>query len=258
MRNRAGMNTSVVFGFVKFLRDIQKRERPDLLGVAFDPRGAVSAATSSPVQGEPFRDARRHPAFGALRQAGARSDVHPDPRSRGVRGRRRDRNPFAEGRRGGLRCLYGDPRQGLRTARARPLPHLQAAGRGGEHRDRRPRGHPREVRHRRPSVGARHPRAVGRRFGQHPRRAGHRRKERLQAGAGVGNGREHPRQRFENQGKTGREDRRVGRQPASGQAPDDHLPRRADPLPRGGPHGLANRISTSCAGSSPSSISRLS
>ena len=39
MRNRTGMNTSVVFGFVKFLRDIQKRERPDLLGVAFDPPG---------------------------------------------------------------------------------------------------------------------------------------------------------------------------------------------------------------------------
>ena len=39
MRNRAGMNTSVVFGFVKFLCDIQKRERPDLLGVAFDPKG---------------------------------------------------------------------------------------------------------------------------------------------------------------------------------------------------------------------------
>ena len=39
MRNRTGMNTSVVFGFVKFLRDIQKRERPDLLGVAFDPEG---------------------------------------------------------------------------------------------------------------------------------------------------------------------------------------------------------------------------
>ena len=39
MRNRNGMNTSVVFGFVKFLRDIQKREHPDLLGVAFDPPG---------------------------------------------------------------------------------------------------------------------------------------------------------------------------------------------------------------------------
>ena len=39
MRNRNGMNTSVVFGFVKFLRDIQKRERHDLLGVAFDPKG---------------------------------------------------------------------------------------------------------------------------------------------------------------------------------------------------------------------------
>ncbi len=39
MRNRAGMNTSVVFGFVKFLRDMLKREHPDLLGVAFDPKG---------------------------------------------------------------------------------------------------------------------------------------------------------------------------------------------------------------------------
>ncbi|MEG2613218.1 MAG: 5'-3' exonuclease H3TH domain-containing protein, partial [Alistipes sp.] len=39
MRNRAGLNTSVVFGFTKFLRDIQKREHPDLLGVAFDPKG---------------------------------------------------------------------------------------------------------------------------------------------------------------------------------------------------------------------------
>ncbi len=41
MRNRAGMNTSIVFGFTKFLRDIQKREKPDLLGVAFDPKGGT-------------------------------------------------------------------------------------------------------------------------------------------------------------------------------------------------------------------------
>ncbi len=39
MRNHEGMNTSVVFGFVKFMRDILKREKPDLLGVAFDPKG---------------------------------------------------------------------------------------------------------------------------------------------------------------------------------------------------------------------------
>ena len=39
MRNRAGMNTSILFGFTKFLRDIQKRENPDLLGVALDPKG---------------------------------------------------------------------------------------------------------------------------------------------------------------------------------------------------------------------------
>ena len=39
MRNRSGMNTSIVYGFTKFLRDIQKREKPDLFGVAFDPKG---------------------------------------------------------------------------------------------------------------------------------------------------------------------------------------------------------------------------
>ncbi len=39
MRNRDGMNTSAVFGFVKFLRDIIARESPAFLGVAFDPAG---------------------------------------------------------------------------------------------------------------------------------------------------------------------------------------------------------------------------
>ncbi len=39
MRNSEGMNTSVVFGFTKFLRDIITREKPDLLGVVFDPPG---------------------------------------------------------------------------------------------------------------------------------------------------------------------------------------------------------------------------
>ncbi len=48
MRNHRGMNTSVVFGFVKFLRDILKREKPDLLGVAFDPRGGCFRRTLYP------------------------------------------------------------------------------------------------------------------------------------------------------------------------------------------------------------------
>ena len=39
MRNRDGLNTSVVYGFTKFLRDILRREKPDLIGVAFDPPG---------------------------------------------------------------------------------------------------------------------------------------------------------------------------------------------------------------------------
>ena len=39
MRNRAGLNTSAVFGFAKFIRDLVVRETPRYLGVAFDPRG---------------------------------------------------------------------------------------------------------------------------------------------------------------------------------------------------------------------------
>jgi DNA polymerase-1 len=39
MRNAEGLNTSAIFGFTKFLRDIIVRERPAHLGVAFDPKG---------------------------------------------------------------------------------------------------------------------------------------------------------------------------------------------------------------------------
>lgn len=39
MRNAQGLNTSAIFGFTKFLRDIMKREQPHYLGVAFDPKG---------------------------------------------------------------------------------------------------------------------------------------------------------------------------------------------------------------------------
>lgn len=39
MRNAEGMNTSAIFGFVKYINDIIRREQPDCLGVAFDPPG---------------------------------------------------------------------------------------------------------------------------------------------------------------------------------------------------------------------------
>ena len=39
MRNAEGLNTSAIFGFTKFLREIIINERPDYLGVAFDPHG---------------------------------------------------------------------------------------------------------------------------------------------------------------------------------------------------------------------------
>ncbi|MDD3108512.1 MAG: 5'-3' exonuclease H3TH domain-containing protein, partial [Alistipes sp.] len=41
MRNAEGVNTSAIFGFVRYLREIQQREQPDYLGVAFDPGGAT-------------------------------------------------------------------------------------------------------------------------------------------------------------------------------------------------------------------------
>ena len=48
MRNHEGVNTSVVFGFTRFLRDILKRENPDLIGVAFDPAGGCFRRDISP------------------------------------------------------------------------------------------------------------------------------------------------------------------------------------------------------------------
>lgn len=39
MRAPDGNNVSAVFGFIKFINDIIKKEAPDMLGVAFDPKG---------------------------------------------------------------------------------------------------------------------------------------------------------------------------------------------------------------------------
>lgn len=39
MRNSAGLNTSAIYGFTKFINNIITRESPHYLGVAFDPRG---------------------------------------------------------------------------------------------------------------------------------------------------------------------------------------------------------------------------
>jgi DNA polymerase-1 len=41
MRNAEGMNTSAIFGFVKFLREMIRREQPHYLGVAFDSKGTT-------------------------------------------------------------------------------------------------------------------------------------------------------------------------------------------------------------------------
>ena len=41
MRNEKGMNTSAVFGFVRFVNDLIEKRRPNYLGVAFDPPGGT-------------------------------------------------------------------------------------------------------------------------------------------------------------------------------------------------------------------------
>lgn len=39
MRNSEGLNTSAIYGFTKFLNEILEKEKPEYIGVAFDPRG---------------------------------------------------------------------------------------------------------------------------------------------------------------------------------------------------------------------------
>ena len=141
----------------------------------------------------------------------------------------------------GYEVYHGDARQGLRAARARLLPASTSSG--------APRAASRSSTAR-PSAtqyGIRRPDswcATSLRCGAMPRtifpasRASARRVA-CKLVRDVGNGaKTFWRMSSKIPGQAGREDRRVGRQPAAGQAPDDHLPRRADPFPRGGPHGL--------------------
>lgn len=62
MRSPSGVNTSPVFGFLKFLRDIIRRENPHYLGVAFDSKG------------DTFRHVM-YPEYKANREA-APEDIH--------------------------------------------------------------------------------------------------------------------------------------------------------------------------------------
>lgn len=39
MRNSEGLNTSAIYGFTKFINEIINKEKPEYIGVAFDPRG---------------------------------------------------------------------------------------------------------------------------------------------------------------------------------------------------------------------------
>ncbi len=212
MRNRAGMNTSVVFGFTKFLRDIQKREHPDLLGVAFDPKGgsfrraiypeykANRAETPEDILlSVPYvkrvLDAMCIPV---LEVAGYEADDVIGTLAARLRGAAAGYEVY---------MVTPDKDYGqLVDDRCRIY---KAEGR--RHRGGGPCGHRGQVRHCRSRARARHPRAVGRRVGQHSGRARHRREGRVQTGAGVGHGGKHPRPCGRHRRQDGRADRRLGR-----------------------------------------------
>lgn len=120
--NRAGMNTSVVFGFTKFLRDIQKREHPDLLGVAFDPKGGSFRREIFP---EYKANRAETPEDILLSVPYVKRIVEamcipvlevPGYEADDVIG-----TLAYQGRRGGLRRFHGYARQGLRTVGLRQL-----------------------------------------------------------------------------------------------------------------------------------------
>lgn len=203
MRNRAGMNTSVVFGFTKFLRDIQKREHPDLLGVAFDPKGGsfrreifpeykanraetpedillsvpyvkrIVEAMCIPVLEVPGYEA--DDVIGTLAYKGVEAGydvfmVTPDKDY------------------GQLVC------DNCKIYKQKGNDGIEIVGREAI-REKYGIENPQLVRD--------NPGVVGRCFGQHSRRAGHRGKNRLQAGAGVGDGGKYPAKRRSDQGPAG-------------------------------------------------------
>lgn len=46
--NSKGQNTSAAYGFVNTLDDVIRTEKPDFIGIAFDPKGALSATRLTP------------------------------------------------------------------------------------------------------------------------------------------------------------------------------------------------------------------
>ena len=256
MRNRNGMNTSVVFGFVKFLRDIQKREHPDLLGVAFDPPGgsfrrelypeykANRAETPEDIilsvpyikralEGMciPILEVTGYEAddvIGTLSQQGVAAgyDVYmvtPD-KDYGQLVRDHCRIYKQKGSDGAIELI------GREEIRARygiddPVLVRDILALWGDASDNIP-GVP----------------GIGERGG-------------LQTGSAVGHRRADPCRGAADQGTPGREDRRLGRPPAAGQAAHDDPPRRAGYPQRGGSSRSARRTSTRCGPSLPSSTS---
>lgn len=239
MRNRAGMNTSVVFGFVKFLRDIQKRERPDLLGVAFDPKGgsfrreifpeykANRAETPEDILLSvpyvkrvleamciPILEVEGYEAddvIGTLSQKGVEAGyevfmVTPD-KDYGQLVRDNCKIYKQKGAEGSIEIV---DREAIRGKYGIDDPSLvrDILALWGDASDNIPGV---------PGIGE---------------------KSACKLVQEWGTGGKYPRQCLEDQGQAGREDRRMGRQTAPCQDTDHHLPRRAHPIPRRRPHGL--------------------
>ena len=97
LTNAAGENTSAPFGFTRFLLDIREQFEPDYLAVVFDAGSSFRDEIYPGVQGDPREDARRPPRESracARDRGGLQRRGHRVGR---LRGRRRDRDPRAQG-----------------------------------------------------------------------------------------------------------------------------------------------------------------
>ena len=109
-----GQPTNAVYGFTSMLINVLRDETPTHVAVAFDvSRKTFRSELFPEYKANRVQEPGRVQGPGGAGQGGARGAAHPEPRGRGLRGRRRDRDADRAGRARGLRRadLHRRPRR---------------------------------------------------------------------------------------------------------------------------------------------------